>query len=87
MAINMLLHVQNFNVGTVLNFNAFNIYFVGHHPLSRYITTTTYTNLETILIYQLVAFLGANHQDNITNYVLCDDCYNKFNEDDQVSAL
>ena len=62
------------------------MYFLGKHPLSRYITTNSYTNLETVLIYQLVAYLGANHQDNITNYLPCDDCYSKFDENDQVGT-
>ena len=64
----------------------FNSYFLGDHPLSRYITTNQYTNLETVLIYQLVAYLGANNQDDITNYVSCDDCYNKFDEKNQVGT-
>ena len=57
---------------------------IGRRPLSRYVTTSLYTNIETILIYQLVAYLGANNEDNITNYMPCDECYKTFNQNDQV---
>ena len=36
------------------------------------------------MIYQLAAYLGANYQDNITNYMPCDKCSERFNTNDQV---
>ena len=57
---------------------------VGEFPLSRYVTTNSVINVETILIFQLASYFGANHQDNITSYIKCGDCYRSFNKSDQV---
>lgn len=60
--------------------------FSGRHPLSRYVTTSLIKNVETILIQQLASYLGANHRDNVTNYMSCGDCYGMFDGNDQVRA-
>ena len=67
----------------------FNVYTViyptsGEFPLSRYVTTNSVINVETILIFQLASYFGANNPDNITNYIKCSDCYKSFNKSDQV---
>ena len=59
-------------------------YTPGEFPLSRYVTTNSLLNVETILIFQLASYFGANYQDNITHYMKCSECYEAFNNSDEV---